>query len=157
MQYVADYNGRLPKVTIDGTPETIGNIYGWVDSLYPYSRTQKIFQCPVEPHDSAKSPRERNYTDYWYNRRLDNQPIERLSHPEHLFLTGDGNDGRDATDACYSLNNLPDAWRNDKSSPAYRHIDGANYAFVDGHVKWLKPVDVTGAKPTGSNFTFAIK
>ena len=29
--------------------------------------------------------------------------------------------------------------------PASRHFDGMNTAFVDGHVKWLKAIDVSGA------------
>ena len=24
-----------------------------------------------------------------------------------------------------------------------RHTDGANYSFVDGHVKWMRPTNVT--------------
>ncbi len=38
-----------------------------------------------------------------------------------------------------------------------RHLDGANYAFADGHVKWLMPDRVSGTKPSGENFTFAVK
>lgn len=37
-----------------------------------------------------------------------------------------------------------------------RHLEGANYAFVDGHVKWLKQAQITYAVPSGSNFTFRI-
>ncbi len=38
-----------------------------------------------------------------------------------------------------------------------RHLEGANYSFADGHVKWLKPERVNGAKPDGKNVTFAVK
>ena len=37
------------------------------------------------------------------------------------------------------------------SSAITRHFDGSNYAFVDGHVKWLKgtvPVVDRGGAPT---------
>jgi prepilin-type processing-associated H-X9-DG protein len=37
-----------------------------------------------------------------------------------------------------------------------RHLEGANYAFVDGHVKWLKSTALTFDNPSGSNITFKI-
>ncbi|MEO6907136.1 MAG: DUF1559 domain-containing protein [Abditibacteriaceae bacterium] len=37
-----------------------------------------------------------------------------------------------------------------------RHLEGANYAFVDGHVKWLKSSKLTFDNPNGSNVTFKI-
>jgi prepilin-type processing-associated H-X9-DG protein len=38
-----------------------------------------------------------------------------------------------------------------------RHLEGANYAFADGHVKWLKPDAVTYADPaTANKATFRI-
>ena len=38
-----------------------------------------------------------------------------------------------------------------------RHLDGANYAFADGHVKWLKPEQLSGGRPNGENFTLAVE
>ncbi len=42
---------------------------------------------------------------------------------------------------------------------AIRHLEGANYAFADGHVKWYKPTKISGGNisPTGDNVTFGIK
>jgi prepilin-type N-terminal cleavage/methylation domain-containing protein/prepilin-type processing-associated H-X9-DG protein len=37
-----------------------------------------------------------------------------------------------------------------------RHLEGANYAFADGHVKWLKSTALTFDNPNGSNVTFKI-
>lgn len=37
-----------------------------------------------------------------------------------------------------------------------RHLEGANYTFVDGHVKWLKQGQIVWAPPSGANFTFRI-
>jgi prepilin-type processing-associated H-X9-DG protein len=42
-----------------------------------------------------------------------------------------------------------------------RHLEGSNFAFADGHVKWLKPTAIPntgqfscGASPDGSSPTF---
>jgi prepilin-type processing-associated H-X9-DG protein len=38
----------------------------------------------------------------------------------------------------YHLMSIPVKWRSDAKSPLYRHLEGANFAFADGHVKWLR-------------------
>ena len=35
-----------------------------------------------------------------------------------------------------------------------KHLDGSNFAFTDGHVKWYTPEKITGNVPSGSNVTF---
>jgi prepilin-type processing-associated H-X9-DG protein len=35
-----------------------------------------------------------------------------------------------------------------------KHLDGMNFAFVDGHVKWLKPEKMTYDNPSAGNPTF---
>jgi prepilin-type processing-associated H-X9-DG protein/prepilin-type N-terminal cleavage/methylation domain-containing protein len=42
------------------------------------------------------------------------------------------------------------------ANSALRHLDGANYAFCDGHVKWLKPDQVTIRPVAARDFTFQI-
>ena len=37
---------------------------------------------------------------------------------------------------------------------AKTHLDGANYSFMDGHVKWLRLEKISTAKANGSNFSF---
>lgn len=38
-----------------------------------------------------------------------------------------------------------------------RHMKGSNFAFADGHIKWIKPGGVTAKKPDGKVFTFAVR
>ncbi len=78
-------------------------------------------------------------------------------------MAGDGNDGIDLADAHYSKTSLPFSWLTSTSKPAWRHLKphelwaevGANYLFMDAHVKLLKPEDVSAASSQG--YTFAIK
>jgi len=72
-------------------------------------------------------------------------------------MLGDGNDGTELTDARYSLNALPQAWRNTEGSPARRHFDTANYAFADGHVKALRPEAISNLSTRQSKSTFSVR
>ncbi|MGI8711249.1 MAG: H-X9-DG-CTERM domain-containing protein [Acidimicrobiales bacterium] len=52
---------------------------------------------------------------------------------------------------------LPASWLNDKNSPAYRHLAGANYAFADGHTTWYKPDQVLNGPAPSMQPTFSIQ
>ena len=38
-----------------------------------------------------------------------------------------------------------------------KHLEGANYAYVDGHVKWQKPTAISDVAATSSVSTFQVK
>jgi len=52
---------------------------------------------------------------------------------------------------------LPPAWNGDsweasqRIAPKQRHLEGANYTFADGHVKWLNADKISGGQT--SSFT----
>lgn len=159
-QYVQDYDERYPP---DGA--TAQN--GWALTIQPYVKSEQALQCPSETNPApggttaearAMTP---GFTDYYYNYNLGagfNQA--QLTYISNTVLLGDGS-GFDLppSGANYSRSLLPLLG---EAGPA-RHLDGANYAFADGHVKWLKrnavrPGDsgCNGGSnaPTGNNFTF---
>jgi prepilin-type N-terminal cleavage/methylation domain-containing protein/prepilin-type processing-associated H-X9-DG protein len=164
MMYVQDYDELYPLIAAGVEPNHSENfypngVYGWADSLQPYLKSTLVFQCPSEItscSDKAK-PQQAGYTDYWLNNRLAGKNQKKLKSKNSIILLGDGNDGGDLTDATYSLGSLPGAWIKSKTSPAYRHQDGANYSFADGHVKWFKPQQISVEKPNGENATFRIQ
>ncbi len=133
--YSQDYDDFLPRRS-------------WVASLLPYIKADDVFQC----HETNSTP---NTTDYFWNARLSGQEISKVLLPAKTINSGDGQDDAPLDAA---LSSLPQAWLNNKSSPAYRHLGGANYGFADGHVKWLKPERVSNAAPpkTGGP-SFAIR
>jgi prepilin-type processing-associated H-X9-DG protein len=149
-QYESDYDDQFPLVT--GTSDAAG--YGWAAVVQPYIRDTQIFQCPSERNPAGKDARRPGYTDYWYNRNLSRVREERLEFIANTLLLGDGDGGYKASNARYAISALPPAWAKTPNSPARRHRDGANYAFADGHVKWLKPQVVKAVAPTASAVTF---
>lgn len=67
------------------------------------------------------------------------------SKATNVLVLGDGN----WNTARNSIRGLPKDW---KQMPAdlwfWRHMGGANYAFADGHVKWLKPENIVAGAAT---------
>jgi prepilin-type processing-associated H-X9-DG protein len=151
-QYQYDYDERYPAVAISPTSP-----YGWADAIQPYLKDTRLLQCPKELFDSSQNPYGRDYTDYWYNRNLSAVKSERLEVFSLILLAGEGNDGVDLNDARYSKANLPLAWLRDQSKPCWRHVDGASYVFVDGHVKHLRPEEVTTGSVATNRATFALE
>jgi prepilin-type processing-associated H-X9-DG protein len=163
LMYSTDYDDRLPLTALPPAiikPEKKNKpIYGWADTLQPYLKSTRVLKCPSPDScvEGSNTPELKGYTDYYFNGRLDSTQITKVKHPISVLMLGDGNDGTDHTDATYNYNDLPNAWRGEEPSPAKRHLDGANYAFVDGHVKWQRPTQITSDMPNGKNATFRIR
>lgn len=150
-QYSQDYDDRFPATgTAPMKATSMGSTQfpvGWVDALVPYSGggIPTLTICPASNTIGVRSfsPSVRNYTTFWLNANLSGVAYKDVRFPVRTLCLGDGNDGKDLTDATYSKSAIPPAWLSDTSSPAYRHLGGANYLMVDGSVHWLKPNEVT--------------
>ena len=138
LQYVRDYDNTLPPAR-----NATG---GWIELTFPYIKSDQLFHCPAD--DSGNAPKT---TDYFFNVRLSSLEAKALNWPAKTIVMGDG-----AGDSApsYGLAQLPAAWRSDTSSPAWRHMERANYVFADGHVKVLAPDRITLDKPDANNPTF---
>ena len=139
-QYTQDYNEKYPITTTE---------QGWVGALQPYLKNTKLFRCPSE-----KLRGDDNLTDYWFNRRLAGVAEEKVDFAANTLLIGDGEPSDDPN---VSLQLLPPLWIEKEGSPARRHLDGANYGFADGHVKWFVPDKIGVGSPDGSAATFLVR
>jgi prepilin-type processing-associated H-X9-DG protein/prepilin-type N-terminal cleavage/methylation domain-containing protein len=154
-QYLSDYDESFPIIAAVNS-ETIG----WADGVQPYVRNTQLFQCPQDESapqqeagaavDSSKT----GYTDYWYNAHLATVNESALQYIANTVMLGDGNDGHELTDARYVKYSLAPDWYTDKTKPSFRHLEGSNYGFADGHVKWLKPTAITTDPPGSHSLTF---
>lgn len=142
MQYAQDYDDqKFPPVA---------NAHAgyWAGSLQPYVKSWQIFQCPSEPNRKLKK------TDYYYNARLAGVEQQKIGAPNVTILAGEGTGDQLNS---YHLSQLPALWRTEEKSPAWRHLDSANYLFADGHAKLLNSEQITLDKPALGKPTFLVK
>ncbi len=163
-QYTQDYDERFP---LDATNDAA--TVGWAFIIQPYLKSEQIYQCPSDSSpmpiaaDPALRANEIGYTDYWYNGNFMTAPITsggvgikeaQLTYSSNTVLNGDGI----GSAAVYQRTSTP-------SSGSARHLEGANYSFADGHVKWFRPEAVQSGNsgcnggtnsPNGSNATFCV-
>jgi prepilin-type processing-associated H-X9-DG protein len=156
IQYSQDADENYPLVQV--TPMSNAKLaYGWADALQPYIKNANLFQCREEVRVGQNNPLLRDYSDFWFNRRLSGLNSENISAPSKSLMIGDGNDGSDLTDARYNLHSLPPSWLSNTKSPAHRHKGMANYSFLDGHVKALPAHQITNEPLANGKPTFAVR
>ena len=160
MQYTQDYDEKFPQYNWGGSTTPLGH-GGWANTLQPYLKSVQIFQCPSEP-TGAVGMGVTGFADYNYNLFLGwngaygsitgqaalTQPTLTVmladynANSGYSWFTGvySGSSGSNCgTTTCTAgLATFP-------APAAQRHLDGQNYIFTDGHVKWYK-----GASPTQS-------
>lgn len=155
LQYTQDYDERFP--VIDAATGLAGNP-GWAYAVQPYLKSEQIFQCPS---DSGVNPTgvdlptralSAGFSDYLLNYNLSAQSSAMLQYSSNTVLNAEGAGGN----ANFNAAKQPLAG-------SARHLEGANYAFADGHVKWNRPEKILPGDtacngdvnaPTGSNATF---
>jgi prepilin-type N-terminal cleavage/methylation domain-containing protein/prepilin-type processing-associated H-X9-DG protein len=138
--------------------------------------------------DSSVSAQEANHTDYFYAKSFGAMwdgsaevglPLAQVLNPALTIMAGDGPGGRQADirypiytggsdngEACNTIIGdttaaVPCGPNALDKTAAKRHLDGANYIFADGHVKYQKttqiygfstPFSVSGSSPTFNIF-----
>ena len=161
LQYSTDYDEMMPLAasTGKGLDTRSSTAYGWADALYPYLKSKLLFVCPSERHTNAEQFSSKGFSDYWLNRNVARKGLAVFPAPAQTLTMGDGDGGSAASTARYSITALAPLWKETPRSPARRHLEGANYAFLDGHVKWIVPARISTASlaKAGDSPTFATK
>jgi prepilin-type N-terminal cleavage/methylation domain-containing protein/prepilin-type processing-associated H-X9-DG protein len=134
-QYTQDYDEKFPMQYFGPGAEYLEN--GWSLALQPYLKSTQLFQCPSEPTNGSVPYA---IIDYGYNLSL-GQPnsstaIAAVNFPTSTVLNYD-----------YQTFSAEAGYYDNSINPAStkRHLDGANYSFVDGHAKWYRPEKVLSA------------
>jgi len=107
---------------------------GWETAIFDYTKSNAILKCPSAAGTGS--------FDYSYNSLMDSKNENRIDNTASTILVAEATRSGGATAAS-------------SASASSRHFDGSNYAFVDGHVKWIKGA-VSAAAVTGDTPTFFV-
>jgi prepilin-type N-terminal cleavage/methylation domain-containing protein/prepilin-type processing-associated H-X9-DG protein len=124
LQYVQDYDEKFPPATVSDP-----NVVGWAGAIQPYVKSEQLFRCPsslTSPTNDPALPIRLigSFTDYFYNYNLNQTSQAQLEYSSNVVMNGDSNGG------------AADKYLQNSDSGARRHLDGGNFSFADGHVKW---------------------
>ena len=140
--YVQDFDENIPPYAL-----RILNPAGWGTRwhvlLYPYIKNIQIRTCPSDPDGSTTG----YGLSYGYNGYYLRDPqwgysqgadiLSEITYPAECFMTGE-------TQAGNYFIYLPTQTTLHYLVKWDRHNEGANYAFCDGHAKWLSKSYVFG-------------
>ena len=151
LMYAQDYDSRIAKPA--GYYDANGNMVDWEYILIPYTKSWQLGSCPSFGARRGSGCPGGNWTNipgagnvggiicgYAFNVPLYDLPDSQIFKPAETILVSDSgckampHDGRinfpgEAYPSTYMHNGI---WR--------AHNEGANLAFCDGHVKWMRSV-----------------
>lgn len=150
LQYTQDYDEKLPPSVDHGfaSPFPAGYTWPkrWYDHVQPYLQNKQVFYCPSDPKYSQVldigviSQLQISYGwSFYYLTQLACTPaaygcggisIARINSPSSTIMLGDRKAIDDNNN--YVINQFA------TYLPRPAHMEGANVAFVDGHVKWYR-------------------
>lgn len=162
IQYTQDYDEMYPRYSLDDY-NTGTDSYGWTLLVQPYLKSVQILQCPSESTALGTTEVTRGYTDYWMNLYVYGgaagsasavPKLSQFSNTAQTIINFDGWQWQsnirvgwpDFNSRCIS-----NAGQANYYNMARRHLEGANYSFADGHVKWYKPEKITCGDPAASS------
>ena len=104
---------------------------GWNTAILDYTKSEAILKCPSAAGAGTY--------DYSYNSLMSGKNENLVQNTAATVLASESA----RTSGAQALSS---------ASAGSRHFDGSNYAFVDGHVKWIKgtvpATDTSGNSPT---------
>jgi prepilin-type N-terminal cleavage/methylation domain-containing protein/prepilin-type processing-associated H-X9-DG protein len=186
LQYTQDYDEKLVIVHAGpGSFDPNTDERGWAELIQPYVRSTQLLQCPSETNPPA-ADNGNGYTDYAMNNfdgsttvgaasAYYGMSIARFDSPAlsvMVWEAGNGSAGNAysgcTTYDCSAAGDVSGTKASIYTSTASNenaliHLDGCNFAFVDGHVKWFKASNTTlmsniyngNTPPSTGSFTFA--
>ena len=130
LQYSNDYDERFPKNHWDGSTSFANHERTWAQMTYPYVKNVQIFRCPSQSGTSVTPGSAGNYVQvpygsYGYSSWMHQRALADITSPAMLFILMDATNPWN--DTCQNARRL-----------CFRHNEGGNFAFTDGHVKWRR-------------------
>ena len=148
MQYLQDYDEKYPVQNESTTPP-----YLWFAPVQPYIKSTQVFRCPScsdAAHNSNSTTTPSDYvTNGFFARGVSQASFQNVAEQ---IMTAERADG--ASDIDY---HPWDTAEFQSHIAINRHLEGSNFLFADGHVKWYKwentfrpsVTDPTSGQPVG--------
>ncbi len=158
MQYAQDYDERLPGQYMYNPFQV--NLLWWEDYIQPYTKNYQVMLCPSQAPNSypwyrptwtgIPNPLLWTYAANAYSPAGGIGPplpsgtgglaLAQITSVANLILVCESKN----RELNGNTNQQPDCVAADNvGGISFRHNDGANWVFADGHVKWLKKTDTT--------------
>jgi prepilin-type N-terminal cleavage/methylation domain-containing protein/prepilin-type processing-associated H-X9-DG protein len=173
MQYTQDYDERT--IPTGSNSFNSGTSHNWNLAIQPYIKSKQILQCPSNP---ASFP-----VGYTYSRRVGPSTGRSIAEivstsQTPMFVDCEGNGSSFGFDQAFMFqfdgavvglygyqNNsntevaTPGQWNvsNNGLPIGGRHLEGANYAFMDGHVKWYRYEYETRGMPSEEKYRQTVR
>jgi len=148
------------SVWVDRDNSAATNRHFWVQAIEPYLRNDQILFCPSSPYGPGTVYNGKRYLTYAYNGKMNYTRMASFSNPASKIALGDLPVRHDDRNPPGYVENWFISTSNDTLWYQYGwwsdiHNGGGNYAFMDGHAKWLSDSDAMlgPVVPTGSSLT----
>jgi prepilin-type N-terminal cleavage/methylation domain-containing protein/prepilin-type processing-associated H-X9-DG protein len=140
--YAQDYDETLPYYSLSANKPAAGvNAYTWDTAVGPYIKSTQIFTCPdnsfnSQTNDIGESGPKRGYA---LPRYVSGQPIGAPTAVASTVLLLEKGAYKTGTwqDCAAELPTQAGFSKIYGTDVAYRHNGGNNFAFADGHAKWI--------------------
>ena len=131
MQYLQDNDERYMVADHEGTPPA----YPWFAPLQPYIKSEQVFRCP-SLSETFTAPATKPSSDYIINGFFSHGSHQaQFGQTAQQIMIAERKEGEEVLDYHPWASDGGPEWDNIGQD---RHLEGANYLFADGHVKWLK-------------------
>jgi len=143
LMYAQDYDEKIPSHGCGWGTRTNGDLC-YAFRIYPYIKNAQLFTCPSDPtrgvHPDTRADGNGYGSNLQYVTPRAGRVLAQVTSPSETIWLADAAVGYIRAPSCCGISTTTPICANAPGvdNIRWRHNEGANFAFVDGHVKWWK-------------------